>query len=64
MDINTKTIIELNEQDVLDIVKEYLASKGYEVTSITTTIATKSVGYGMQESQRSYFKGITASCIK
>ena len=62
MDIEKKITITLTENDVKEIVAEYLTKKGYRVTpeNVKLNVSNKWEGYGMSEHQVPYFKECTA----
>lgn len=62
MDIEKKITITLSENDVKEIVAEYLTNKGYKVTpeNVNLIVSNMWVGYGMSEHQQPYFKECTA----
>ena len=62
MNIENKITITLTENDVKEIVAEYLTHKGYKVASdnVTLSVGNEWVGYGMDEHQEPRFKGCIA----
>ena len=62
MDINKKITITLSENDVKEIVAEYLTSNGYRVDSddVSLNVIRTTVGYGMAEHEVVRFKDCTA----
>ena len=62
MDISKKVTITLSENDVKEIVAEYLTHKGYRVDpdNVTLNVGTTTRGYGMGEYETTYFKDCTA----
>lgn len=62
MNIENKITITLTENDVKEIVAEYLTKKGYKVTTdnVTLSVGIDWVGYGMDEHQVARFKECVA----
>ena len=65
MNIEKKITISLSEDDVKNIVADYLVKEGYKVTSkdVNLSVKTKLEGYGLAEHQVTYFDGCTATVI-
>ena len=60
MEIKTNIKIEISEDDVKQIIAEYINKKtGYKVTNkdVSLLIGSRSEGYGMAEHEVNYFKG-------
>jgi hypothetical protein len=62
MEVNAKTIIELSEEEVFNIVKDFLAIKGYEVIGIETSIRIKNNRHYLADTQTPMFTGMKATC--
>lgn len=62
MNIESKITITLSENDVKEIVADYLNKKGYKVSvdNVTLSVGIDWVGYGMDEHQVARFKECTA----
>lgn len=62
MNIENKITITLTENDLKEIVAEYLTEKGYKVTTdnVTLSVGNKWVGFGMDEHQVTFFKECVA----
>lgn len=58
MKFNKKLTITLTEQDVKEIVADYIVSQGFKVTpeDVELIVSTESRGYGMGEYQTTVFK--------
>lgn len=65
MNIEKKITISLSEDDVKNIVADYLVKEGYKVTSedVKLSVEIKWVGYGIGEHQVACFKECTATTI-
>lgn len=59
MEIKKSITIHLSEQEIKQIVKNYLENEGYKVEEkdIQFNVGTKCVGYGMYETETTCFKG-------
>lgn len=59
MEIKKNIIIELSENDVKEIIVDYLKEKGYPVSSdnITFSIKSRLEGYSLVEHSVNYFEG-------
>ena len=62
MNIENKITITLSENDVKEIVAEYLTEKGYKVTpaNVTLSVGSTWVGYGMDEHLEACFEECVA----
>lgn len=62
MNIESKITITLTENDVKEIVAEYLTKKGYKVVpaNVTLSVGSEWVGYGMDEHMEARFKNCIA----
>ncbi len=56
--------INLSEDDVKQVIVDYLKRKGYEVTNndVRLSVGSRSEGYGMSERKANYFKGAYVNC--
>lgn len=64
MEIKKNITIELSENDVKEIIADYLKREGYAVKSddVSFSIGTRCEGYGMAETYINYFKGAFVKC--
>ncbi len=64
MNIKKNITISLSEEDVKEIISDYLNRNGYEVKkeNITFPVGSRLEGYGMAEHPVYYFKGACVSC--
>jgi hypothetical protein len=66
MEIKENITINLSEEDVKEIIVDYLNKKGYKVKSdnVKLSIGSRLEGYGMMEHEVTYFKGAYVNCEK
>lgn len=59
MDISKNITIHLSENDIAEIISEFLKSKGYAIQpeQVRFDVGRGLVGYGMDEHEEIYFKG-------
>lgn len=64
MDIKKNIAINLSEDDVKQIIVDYLKGVGYDVTTndVSLSIGSRTEGYGMAEHEVNYFKGAYVNC--
>ena len=62
MNIDKKITIRLSEEDVKNIIAQYLTKEGYPVSpdEVSFNVGSKWVGYGYNETRVEYFKDCTA----
>lgn len=65
MNIEKKITISLSEDDIKNLVADYLVKEGYKVTSenVKLSVKTRWEGYGMAEHQVPYFEECTVTTI-
>lgn len=64
MDIKKNIAINLSEDDVKQIIVDYLKGVGYDVTTndVSLSIGSRTEGYGMAEHEVNYFNGAYVNC--
>lgn len=64
MEIKKNITIELSENDVKEIVADYLNKDGYNITAddVRLDVGSRTKGYGMYEYEELYFKGAFIKC--
>lgn len=64
MNIKKNITIELSEEDVKNIIADYLNNDGYNVTAddVVLSVDSKLEGYGPMEHIVNYFKGASIKC--
>ena len=64
MEIKKNITIELSENDVKEIIADYLKREGYEVrvSDVDCSIGTRCEGFGRAETYVPYFKGAFIKC--
>ena len=64
MEIKKNITINLSENDVKEIIADYLKREGYdlEVNDVTLSIGSRCEGYGDAEHEVNYFKGAYVNC--
>lgn len=64
MEIKKNITIDLSENDVKEIIADYLKREGYKVTTedVNLSIGSKTKGYGMGEYEEYYFKAAYVKC--
>ena len=64
MEIKKNITINLSENDVKEIITDYLKREGYDVTvnDVTLSIGSRCEGYGDAEHEVIYFKGAYINC--
>ena len=64
MEIKKNITINLSENDVKEIIADYLKREGYDVTvnDVTLSIGSRCEGYGDAEHEVVYFKGAYVNC--
>lgn len=64
MDIKKNITIELSENDVKEIIKDYLKKEGYSVSlgDVSLSVGTRLEGFGRAEHPVEYFKGAFVKC--
>ena len=64
MEIKKSITINLSENDVKEIIADYLKREGCDVTvnDITLSIGSRCEGYGTAEHEVNYFKGAYVNC--
>ena len=64
MEIKKNITINLSENDVKEIITDYLKREGYDVTvnDIALSIGSRCEGYGTAEHEVHYFKGAYVNC--
>lgn len=64
MEIKKNITIELSENDVKEIIVDYLKREGYEVKvgDVDCSVGTRCEGFGRSETYIHYFKGAFIKC--
>lgn len=64
MDIKKNITITLSEEDVKEVISDYLNRNGYEVKkdNVTLNVGSRLEGYGMGEHQVHYFQCASVKC--
>ena len=64
MNIKKNITINLSEDEVKQVIADYLIREGYDVTAkdVSLSVGTRSEGYGMAEHDVTYFKGCYINC--
>ena len=64
MEIKKSITINLSEEDVKEIITDYLNGRGYEVKAdnVRLSVGSRIEGYGMAEHEVTYFKGAYVDC--
>lgn len=64
MEIKKNITINLSEDDVKQVIANYLKREGYDVTvkDVSLSVGSRLVGYGMSEHSVNYFKGAYVNC--
>ena len=64
MEIKKNITIELSENDVKEIIADYLKREGYRVTAedVSLSVGSRIEGYGMGEYEVNYFKAAYVKC--
>lgn len=64
MEIKKNITIELSENDVKDIIVDYLKREGYVVVAkdVRLSVGSRLEGYGMAEHPVNYFEGAFVKC--
>lgn len=64
MNIKKNITINLSEEEVKQIIAEYLYNEGYKVRAddVTLSVGSRLEGYGMAEHEVHYFKGAYINC--
>ena len=64
MKIIRDIVINFTQEDVKEIIADYVKRQGYKVTTddVTLSVGSKTVGYGMQEYEKTYFTGACVHC--
>ena len=64
MEIKKNITIELSENDVKEIITDYLKREGYGVTvdNVSFSVGSRLEGYGYGEHEVSYFKAAYVKC--
>ena len=64
MEIKKNITINLSEDDVKQIIVDYLKREGYEVvvSDVSLSVGSRIKGYGMGEYSVEYFKGAYVNC--
>ncbi len=63
MKIKENIILELSEDDISEIIKDYYKDK-YNIYDISFKLGDQCIGYGMHETYYKYFKGVNISAIE
>ena len=65
MEIKKNITINLSENDVKEIITDYLKREGYDVTvnDVTLSIGSRCEGYGDAEHEVNYFKGVYVNYV-
>ena len=64
MEIKKNITIELSEQDVQEIIVDYLTRKGYKITNVRFLVGSKIEGFGMDEHEVRHFQGACVNCAE
>lgn len=64
MEIKKNITIKLSENDVKEIIADYLSKDGYDVAAddVRLSVGSRLEGFGMMEHPVNYFEGAYASC--
>ncbi len=64
MEIKKNITINLSEDDVKQVIADYLKREGYDVTTndVSLSVGSRIEGYGMGEYSVEYFKGAYVNC--
>lgn len=64
MEIKKNITINLSENDVKQVIADYLKREGYDVTvnDVSLSVGSRIEGYGMTEHEINYFKGAYVNC--
>lgn len=64
MEIKKNITIELSENDVKEIITDYLRREGYKVSvnDVNLSVDSRLEGFGMAEHEVNYFKGAYVKC--
>lgn len=64
MEIKKNITINLSEDDVKQVIADYLKREGYDVTvnDVSLLVGSRLEGYGMAEHSVNYFKGAYVNC--
>lgn len=64
MKTKIQTTLSLSEENVKEIIADYLTKEGYAVSSndVTISIGMRTVGYFVDEHDEPYFKEIAVKC--
>ena len=64
MNIKKNITINLSEEEVKQVIADYLTREGYDVTAkdVSLSVGSRIEGYGMGEYSVEYFKGAYISC--
>ena len=64
MEIKKNITINLSEDDVKQVIADYLKREGYDVTvnDVSLSVGSRIEGYGTAEHEVNYFKGAYINC--
>lgn len=66
MNIKKNITINLSEDDVKQIIADYLTREGYDVTAkdVSLSVGSRIEGHGIAEHEVNYFKGAYINCVE
>ena len=64
MKILNNITIEITQEDLKEIISDYISKQGYKTENITFSYGSRFEGYGMTEREVPYFDGCTVKAKK